>query len=158
LIKYFYKKLKAQSGPMDKKHFNCLMNIYNKAPINQIYQPKIDLSLGECNIEMEVLEKFHHSGQILHGSVFFKMLDDAAFFASNSYVEDVFLVTTSFTTYLTRPVSKGKIQSIGKVVNQNKTQIISESVLYDDKKREIARGSGIFVRSKFPLQDALGFK
>ena len=142
---------------MNNSHFDCLVNIYNNAPINKIYNPSMKLSLGECHIEMEVLEKFHHSGQILHGSVFFKMLDDAAFFASNSYVDDVFLVTTSFTTYLTRPVSKGKIHSKGKVVNKNKSQIIAESILFDDEEREIARGSGIFVRSKFSLEEALGY-
>lgn len=143
---------------MNKSHFDCLVNIYNSAPINKIYNPIMKLDLGECHIEMDILEKFHHSGKILHGSVFFKMLDDSAFFAANSYVEDVFLVTTSFTTYLTRPVSKGKIRSKGTVVNKNKSQIIAESILFDDQKREIARGSGLFVRSKFPLEDALGYK
>ena len=142
---------------MDKSHFDCLINIYNSAPINQIYKPSMKLNLGECHIEMKVLEKFHHSGHILHGSVFFKMLDDAAFFASNSYVDDVFLVTTSFTTYLTRPVSNGKILSKGKVVNKNNSQIIAESILFDEQNREVARGSGIFVRSKFPLEEALGY-
>ncbi len=142
---------------MNQSHFDCLVNIYKNAPINQIYNPSMRLSLGECHIEMDVLEKFHHSGHILHGSVFFKMLDDAAFFASNSYIDDVFLVTTSFTTYLTRPVSKGKIISKGTVVNKNKSQIIAQSIIYDEENREVARGSGIFVRSKFPLKKALGY-
>jgi acyl-coenzyme A thioesterase PaaI-like protein len=35
----------------------------------------------------------HHSIHAVHGSVYFKALDDAAFFAVNSLVEDVFVLT-----------------------------------------------------------------
>ena len=57
------------------------------------------------------------------------MLDDAAFFAANSLERDVFVLTTSFTTYLTRPVSSGTLRSVGRVVNRNKSQFIAEAVL-----------------------------
>ena len=85
------------------------------------------------------------------------MLDAAAFFAANSYVDDNYLVTTTFTAYLTHPVSKGIIRSERKVVNKNNTQIIAVSVLFDNQNREIARDSGIFVESKFPLKNAKGY-
>jgi len=142
---------------MNQRHFNRLVSMYENAPINQYFNPKMEISLGQSKIEMEISENFHHSGKSLHGSVYFKMLDDAAFFAASSYVDDNFLVTTTFTTYLTRSMSKGVIRSKGEVVNKNNTQIISESVLFDDQNREIARGSGIFVQSKFPLKNALGY-
>ena len=79
------------------------------------------------------------------------MLDDAAFFAASSLVEDVFVLTTSFTTYLTRPVSQGHLRSVGRVVNQNHSQIIAEAIAYDAEDREVGRGSGVFVRSKVEL-------
>jgi acyl-coenzyme A thioesterase PaaI-like protein len=41
------------------------------------------------------------------GSVYFKMLDDAAFFAVNSIVEDVFVYTVSLNVQLLRPVASG---------------------------------------------------
>jgi acyl-coenzyme A thioesterase PaaI-like protein len=85
------------------------------------------------------------------------MLDDAAFFAANSLEGDVFVLTTSFTTYLTRPVSLGIIRSVGHVVNCNKTQFIAESVAYDSAGNEIGRGSGVFVKGRFPLREALGY-
>ena len=141
----------------DAKHFTALENMYAAAPINQIYNPVMTVSEGEAEIEIDLSEKLHHSGGGVHGSVYFKMLDDAAFFASNSYEKDVLVLTTSFTTYLTRPVSTGKLKAIGKVVNKNRTQFIAESVVYDSDGNEVGRGNGVFVRSKLPLVQAAGY-
>jgi len=138
-------------------HFRSLESMYAAAPINEFYKPVMTVTQGEAEIEIEVSAKHHHSGGGVHGSVYFKMLDDAAFFAANSLEEEVFVLTTSFTTYLTRPVAAGKVRAVGKVVNSNKTQFIAEAVLFDDKDREIARGNGIFVRSKMALKDAAGY-
>jgi len=138
-------------------HFRQLESMYAAAPINEFYKPVMTVTQGEAEIEIEVSQKHHHSGGGVHGSVYFKMLDDAAFFAANSLEEEVFVLTTSFTTYLTRPVAAGKVRAVGKVVNSNKTQFIAEAVLFDDKDREIARGNGIFVRSKMALKDAAGY-
>jgi len=138
-------------------HFKALENMYAAAPINEIYKPVMTVSEGAAEIEITLSEKYHHSAGGVHGSVYFKMLDDAAFFASNSYEHDVFVLTTSFTTYITRPVSEGKLKAIGKVVNKNKTQFIAESVVYDSKGNEIGRGNGVFVRSKLPLVEAKGY-
>ena len=48
--------------------------------------------------------------KFLHGSVYFKMLDDAAWAASNTHVKDVFLFTYNFNVFLTKPVFKGNIK------------------------------------------------
>ncbi len=143
---------------MDKeKHYKGLENMYLGAPINQFYMPRLKIYEGGSEIEIELSEKFHHAANAVHGSVYFKMLDDSAFFAANSLEFDVFVLTTSFTTYLTRPVSKGKMRAIGKVVNLNKSQFIAESVVYDAEDREIGRGNGIFVRSKQLLSNTAGY-
>ena len=131
--------------------------MYAAAPINEIYRPKMEVREGEATIEIELSEKFHHAAGAVHGSVYFKMLDDAAFFAANSLEDKVFVLTTSFTTYLTRPVAQGMLQSVGRVVNRNKSQFIAESVAYDSEGNEVGRGSGIFVRGKFLLGEALGY-
>ncbi len=138
-------------------HFRALENMYAAAPINQIYEPTMTVSEGAAEIEIELSDQYHHSGGAVHGAVYFKMLDDAAFFASNSYETEMFVVTTSFTTYLTRPVSEGRLKAVGKVVNRNKTQFIAESVVYDSKGNQVGRGNGVFVRSKTPLRQARGY-
>ncbi|WDP84502.1 MAG: PaaI family thioesterase [Desulfobacter sp.] len=139
-------------------HFRALENMYASAPINEIYKPVLSVSKGKAEIKMALSEQFFHSAGAVHGSVYFKMLDDAAFFAANSYETKVFVLTTSFTTYLTRPVSKGRLKAVGKVVNKNKSQFIAQSVVYDEKSNEIGRGSGVFVKSKMALAQAKGYK
>ncbi len=140
-----------------EQHFRCLESMYVAAPINEIFKPSMEVREGEATIEIVLSEKYHHAAGAVHGSVYFKMLDDAAFFAANSLERNVFVLTTSFTTYLTRPVSTGIIRSVGRVVNRNKSQIIAESVAYDTEGDEIGRGSGVFVRGRFPLKEALGY-
>lgn len=142
---------------MNKEHFKKIISGYKSAPINQLYKPEMYLDLGKCTIEINILDKFHHSARSLHGSVYFKMLDDAAWGASNTYVKDVFLFTYKFSVCLKRPVSQGKIKSIGRVVDQNSKEFIAESILYDEDNMEIATGSGTFMRSKYLLKDAIGF-
>jgi uncharacterized protein (TIGR00369 family) len=139
-------------------HYLALENMYLAAPINTIYRPRIDVSEGQSEIEIELNESYFHTAGAVHGSVYFKMLDDAAFFAANSLEREVFVLTTSFTIYLTRPVSSGSMRSIGKVVNSTKSQFIAESIGYNSEGKEIARGSGVFVRGKFKLAEALGYK
>ncbi|WP_298633669.1 PaaI family thioesterase [uncultured Umboniibacter sp.] len=140
-----------------KEHYTNLESMYAAAPVNSIYEPVMEVSEGQATIEIELSEKYHHSAGGVHGSVYFKMLDDAAFFAANSLEEQFFVLTTSFTTYITRPVSSGKMKAIGKVVNRNKSQFIAESVVYDSEGREIGRGNGVFVRGKFLLADSAGY-
>ncbi len=140
-----------------EEHYRKLESMYAAAPINNFFLPEMTVSEGEAIIEINVTEKLHHAAGGVHGSVYFKMLDDAAFFAANSLEKEVFVLTTSFTTYLTRPVSEGKMKSIGKVVNTNKTQFIAESIVYDSNGIEIGRGNGVFVRSKQFLAETKGY-
>ena len=139
-------------------HFTALQNMYLSGPINQIFGPRIDVSKSEATIEIDLSEKLHHSAGAVHGSVYFKLLDDATFFAANSLEREVFVLTTSFTIYLTRPVSTGTLRSVGRVVNRNNTQFIAEAVLYDADGREVGRGMGIFVRGKRLLRDIPGYR
>ncbi|MEH6471129.1 MAG: PaaI family thioesterase [Halopseudomonas sp.] len=133
------------------QHYLALANMYKAAPINAFYPPTISIDEGATEIELAVKPEYFHTAGAMHGSVYFKMLDDAAFFAVNSLEFDVFVLTTSFTTYITRPISSGNVRAVGRVVNRNSSQFIAEAVLYDDNNREIARGNGIFVRSRIKL-------
>ena len=131
--------------------------MYLQAPINRIYRPEIDIADGSAEIKIDVSEKYFHAAGAVHGSVYFKMLDDAAFFAASSREQEVFMLTISFTTYFTRPVSSGVMVAIGSVLTRNRTQVIAESVVYNSGKKEIGRGSGIFVRSRIPLTEEMGY-
>lgn len=104
-------------------HLSALKSMYAAAPINDIYRQHMEISEGKAIIEIELSSKFHYSAGAVHGSVYFKLLDDAAFFAAQSLETEVFVLTTAFTTYLTRPVTSGRLKAVGRVVNQNKTRI-----------------------------------
>lgn len=106
---------------------------------------------------MPVRREFFHAAQAVHGSVYFKALDDAAFFAVNSLVEDVFVLTVSFTVYLTRPVSQGTMKSIGRVVHASRRLYVAESQVYDEGNKVIATGSGTFLRSSISLDSQVGY-
>jgi uncharacterized protein (TIGR00369 family) len=140
-----------------EQHYRCLESMYQAAPINKIFPPIMTVSEGEAVIEIELTPDYFHSAGAVHGSVYFKVLDDSAFFAANSLEADLFVLTSSFTTYITRPISSGKMRAVGRVVNKNRSQWIVESVVFDSEDREIARGNGIFVRSKVLLKDAAGY-
>ncbi|MBR43270.1 MAG: thioesterase [Gemmatimonadetes bacterium] len=137
----------------EELHWRALERMYLGSPINTIYEPSISVSHESAEISILIQERFFHAAGAIHGSVTWKMLDDAAFFAVASVVDDVFVLTTSFTSYLTRPVSEGKLRSLGRIVNRNRSQIVAEAVAFDQDGREVGRGSGIFVRSKQSLAE-----
>jgi hypothetical protein len=56
-----------------------------------------------------------------------------------------FLVTVSFTAYIARLAYSGKMKTVGRVINKNKSQFISEFIVSDSEDREMARGNGVFV-------------
>ncbi|RMF61897.1 MAG: PaaI family thioesterase [Calditrichaeota bacterium] len=136
---------------VDEAHFRNLENVYLSARCNEYYQPRIRISEGEAEIEIDVEEKYFHAANAVHGSVYFKMLDDAAYFAVNSLVPDVFVLTVSFHLHLLRPISRGTMRAVGKAYFTSKQLYAGESVLLDDRGREIARGNGLFALSKMKL-------
>jgi uncharacterized protein (TIGR00369 family) len=107
---------------------------------------------------MEVRPELFHGANALHGSVYFKALDDAAFFAVNSLVRDCFVLTVSFNTYLLRPVTEGTLRAEGIVTSESKNLYVAESVLYLGADRQVARGSGTFMRSRFRLDQVDSYR
>ena len=139
-------------------HFRKLENMYHRrAPCNDYYQPRLTIGEGTAEVVIPVKDAFFHAAGAVHGSVYFKILDDAAFFSVNSLVEDVFVLTANFNIYLTRPVSTGKMRAIGRVVTATRRLWVAEAVAYDDRQREIARGSGSFMKSNIALGENLGY-
>ncbi|WP_234953697.1 PaaI family thioesterase [Halosegnis longus] len=139
-------------------HYEKLERMYLSSPTSQDYDADIDITEGEATVTVPVQEKQFHAAGGVHGSVYFKLLDDAAFFAVNSLIEDVFVLTTNFNVHLTRPVSEGEIRAEGRVVNENPRQLIGEAVAYDDDGNQIARGSGTFAKSNSELRPEIGYE
>ena len=117
---------------MSKEHFLKLQNMYAKANVNTLlYETtECEIEFEKATISLTVSDKYFHALGAMHGSVYFKLLDDSAFFAVNSIVTDVFVLTTSFNTNIVRPVNSGKIKAIGKLRYKSKNIFVAESTLY----------------------------
>jgi uncharacterized protein (TIGR00369 family) len=138
---------------MKSDHYRRLERMYLSAPFNEIFRPELTISEGEAEVSFDAGRHLHHAGNAVHGSTYFKALDDAAFFAVSSMVEDVFVLTVTFNTQLLRPISEGRMIARGKVVNAGRTVWVADSTLVDDTGRLLARGTGTFMRSKVSLND-----
>jgi uncharacterized protein (TIGR00369 family) len=134
--------------------------MYLSAPVNsQLYNGiTIDISHEKAELTLKVEDKYFHAANAIHGSVYFKLLDDAAFFAVNSIVSDVFVYTVSFNVQLLRPISKGLIKSVGELKFKSTNLFIADSTLFDENNKLAGRGSGNFMRSKIELTENIGYK
>ncbi|NNC84686.1 MAG: PaaI family thioesterase [Bacteroidia bacterium] len=135
-----------------QKHFSLLEDLYLCAPIQSLH-PSTTISVEDrkATIQMPVNEKHLHAAKGMHGSVYFRLLDDAAFFAANSIELNYFVLTGSFNVKLLKPVTAGLLKSIGNIKEANDKKIIASSELFNEKGETIAKGEGIFIRSKVLL-------
>ena len=142
------------------EHYRKLERMYLNANLNQeIYKTTtVKIEEEKAQIQLTVEPKYFHALGALHGSVYFKLLDDAAFFAVNSIIKDVFVLTTNFNINLIRPVNEGVITAIGKVKFKSKNLFIAESSILNENGKEIAFGSGHFAKSKIELTEEIGYK
>ena len=141
------------------EHFEKLRNMYAEANINkQFYEStQCKIEHEKATISLDISEKYFHGLGAIHGAVYFKLLDDAAYFAANSIITDVFLLTASFNINIIRPVNKGVITAIGKVKFKSKNLIIAEATIFNDAGKEIAFGTGNFMKSKIELSEEIGY-
>ena len=139
-------------------HFRALENLYRSAPINRLFRSEIAISEpGRCVIDFDVDESQFHAAGAVHGTVYFKMLDDAAFYAANSLVSDRFLLTTAFNLLFTRPIAPGRIRAEGRWISGKRRVYVAEASLVDSHGEEVGRGTGTFMRSQFPLSSLPGY-
>lgn len=140
-----------------KEHHRKLERLYLAAPINAYYQPTIHITDGAAQVSIAVRPEFYHAARAVHGSVYFKALDDASFFAVNSVVDDVLVLTASFNIYLMRPISDGTLTAEGRLVHRSRRIYLAEAQLLDADGKQIAWGSGSFMRSQIPLNADVGY-
>jgi uncharacterized protein (TIGR00369 family) len=137
-------------------HFQRLAAMYVNGPINQFFRPAIHIDGGFAEVRMTVRPDMHHAAHAAHGAVYFKMLDDAAFFAVQSLVTDAFVVTVSFSVQLLAPFVDGEMIATGRVVHQSKRLYLADSVI-EVGGQQVARGSGSFMRSSVRLDGGVGY-
>lgn len=140
-------------------HFRSLEALYRSAPINRLFASRIEISEGgKARIRFEVGEELFHAAGAAHGTLYFKMLDDAAFYAANSLVSDRFLLTTGFNLLFTKPLHGGSAVAEGRWISGRRRVFVAEARIIDQRGEECARGTGTFLRSHIPLSSLPGYR
>lgn len=140
-------------------HFRALESLYAHAAINQSFPSTLHiLAAGESRIDFDVTDAHFHAAGAAHGTIYFKMLDDAAFYATNSLVSDRFLLTTAFNLLFTRPLKAGPVSAYGRWISGRRRVFVADARLVDAHGEEVARGTGTFMRSGFPLSSLSGYR
>jgi uncharacterized protein (TIGR00369 family) len=139
-------------------HWRALEGLYASAPINQVFRSHLEVTgEGRARIVFPVEPGTFHAAGAAHGTLYFKMLDDAAFYAANSLVTDRFLLTTAFNLHLTKPVRGGLLTAEGHWVSGRRRVLVAESRLVDEEGEEVGRGTGTFMRSRIALSSLPGY-
>jgi uncharacterized protein (TIGR00369 family) len=140
------------------EHFDRLLKMYKLAPIHQFYEGiQMELSPKKAIIELAIDQRYFHAAMSAHGSVYFKLLDDSAYFSCQTVVEDYFIVTTSFNINLLRPITGGVIKAIGEMEFESKQMLTASSKLFDEKGRLVGTGQGQFLKSNLLISEVEGY-
>lgn len=139
-------------------HYRALESLYAAAPINRLFESRLEIPKpGVARIRFRVDQRHFHAAGAAHGTSYFKMLDDAAFYACNSLVTDRFLLTTQFSLLLTRPLGEGEVVAEGRWVSGQRRVFVAEARLIAVDGEEVARGTGTFMRSRIALASLPGY-
>ena len=147
--------MSALSG---EAHHRALETLYHEAPVTRWMGFRVEIGDGTATVRAQVRPEFHHAAGAVHGSVLFRTLDDAAFFAANSVVTDALLVTASFEIHYLRPAAEGELVAEGRVLHRSRRRVLAESAVRDGRGRVLARGTGTFMPSDFPLDERVGYR
>jgi uncharacterized protein (TIGR00369 family) len=140
------------------RHWRALESLYASAPVNRLFASELTVTgEGAARIAFAVDESCFHAAGAAHGTIYFKMLDDAAFYAANSLVTDRFLLTTSFNLFFSKPVREGIVTAEGRWVSGRRRVFVAEARLVDSEGEEIGRGTGTFMRSRIALSGLPGY-
>ncbi len=147
------------SGGGATAHLRGLEALYGSAPINHSLESRLALpGVGQSRIEFTVSTASFHAAGAAHGTLYFKMLDDAAFYAANALVSDRFLLTTAFNLHFTKSMKAGEARAEGRWISGRRRVFVAEARIIDSSGDECARGTGTFLRSHIALSGLAGYR
>ena len=142
-----------------ESHLRALEALYASAPVNRLFDSAIHLpEAGRSIIRFSVGEGHFHAAAAAHGTLYFKALDDAAFYAANGLVSDRFLLTTAFNLHFTKPMREGEATAEGRWISGKRRVFVAEARIIDASGEECARGTGTFLRSHIALSGLQGYR
>lgn len=139
-------------------HPDRLVAMFNSAAVNQFF-PGITLHFEgmESKVSIKSGPAWQHAGEQIHGALYMRLLDDAAYFAAALREKQRFVVTASLDVRFLRPVGGGLLVATGRLLRYEDRKLMAESVLHDESGKLIARATGVFVPSRQYLQDVAAY-
>ena len=143
---------------MSNRHFEGLIRMFHSAPIQELLEGAvISLEEGKATYQLQIKEEYFHAADALHGAIYFKLLDDSAYFAAATLEQEYFLLMKSYQINFKRPVQEDVLTAKGEVLSVSEKEIISKSTIYNSAGRVVADGQGIFVKSRKLLKEQSGY-
>lgn len=143
---------------MNSAHYQALERMFHKAPIQNILSgAQIQVSEGKAIYSLSINEAYFHAAGALHGAVYFKLLDDAAYFAAASIEQTFFLLTKNYSLQFIRPVEVDHLTARGELVRQEGNVFVAKSSIANSQGKVVAIGEGTFVKSMKLLSEQKGY-
>jgi uncharacterized protein (TIGR00369 family) len=146
------------SAAPESPHFLCLESLFENAPVSRLYGARAIVREGSATVSFRTRPEFMHAAGGVHGSAYFRMLDDAAFFAANSREHDYLLATLQFSVQFLRPCRGGTLTATGTLTHQSGRIFFAQAELRGEHDQLLATGAGIFTRSGVPLSGEIGYR
>jgi uncharacterized protein (TIGR00369 family) len=123
--------------------------MFRTAPVNLFFSGiQLLWEQDRAIIEINASEHYFHAGGSLHGAVYMKLLDDAAYFTAALQQHTYFLLTADFQIKFLRPVTGGSIYAKGQLLKQEGKYIYASSELFSNDGKLVASGTGRFAPGK----------
>ncbi|MGK0488732.1 MAG: hypothetical protein ACJAXB_001919, partial [Candidatus Endobugula sp.] len=126
-------------------HFRKLDALFQSAPLNQgIFKGSaLEVEFEKATLRLAIGNQYFHAAEAMHGAIYFKLLDDSAYFAAASIEKTYFLLTKSYTVHFRRPVMEDTLTAIGKVIEVNEREIVASSEIFNRAGKLVANGKGV---------------
>lgn len=143
---------------MSNSHFEGLIRVFHSAPIQDLLKgAAIKLEEGKAEYQLEIKRDYFHAAESLHGAIYFKLLDDSAYFAAATLEREFFLLTKSYQIHFKRPVQENTLLAKGQVLSYSDKEVVAQSTIYNAQGKIVANGEGVFVKSRKLLVELPGY-
>ena len=139
-------------------HWEKLERRYLAAASSEYFDPGVSVSQQEAEIVVAIRDEFFCATGIVHPSVHFALMADAAALAVNSIVEDALVVPVNFNVQFASPRATGELLARARLLGISGDHYLAESALSDSDGNEIGRASGAFMQSDVPLSPEIGYE
>ena len=135
-----------------KEHFSKLEQMFSHSQINKTLNAEIKINQGTSEIIFKTNKSMHNETKDIHNAYISLSLESAAFFAANSLIEDWLVFAKSFEINYLKTTQSKKLKANAKFVEKSMGNYFIIAELTENKNL-IARGKGVFRRSKTLLEN-----